>query len=95
MRWGLSHAKGWTIEQSRSASAHLVYILVEPAVMQQVQAAVDRLQVTAATWVRHAMRQVTRDDFPASWRVGDTALRSHESGYYRWKFGLRFDDATS
>jgi predicted transcriptional regulator len=95
MQWGLSHSKGWTIEQSLPGSAHLVHVLVEPAVMQQVQAAADRQQVNVATWLRHAMRQVTHEDFPASWRAGETAGRSHESGYYRRKFGLRLDDETS
>lgn len=48
-----------------------------------------------ATWVRHAMHQVTYEDFPASWRAGATAGRSHESGYYHRKFGLRLDEVTS
>jgi predicted transcriptional regulator len=95
MQWGLRHAKGWTIEPSVPASAHLVHVLVEPAVMQEVQAAADHQQVSVATWLRHAMRQVTHDDFPASWRATETAVRSHESGYYHRKFGLRLDEATS
>jgi hypothetical protein len=70
MPWGLCHATGWIIDPSIPASVHLVHILAEPAVMQQVQAAADHHQVNVATWLRHAMRQVTPDAFPARWRVG-------------------------
>jgi hypothetical protein len=38
---------------------------------------------------------VTPEDFPASWRAGETAARSHDSGYFRRKFGLRLDEVTS
>jgi hypothetical protein len=48
-----------------------------------------------AAWVRQAMRQVTPEDFPPSWRGVDSAARSHESGYFRRKFWLRLDEATS
>jgi hypothetical protein len=41
------------------------------------------------------MRQVTLEDFPAGWRAGETAPRSHESGYFRRKFRLCMDDDTS
>jgi hypothetical protein len=41
------------------------------------------------------MRQVALEDFPASWRAEETAPRSHESGYFHRKFGLRLDDKTS
>jgi hypothetical protein len=44
---------------------------------------------------RHAMRQIMRADFPPSWRAGETAARSHESGYFYRKFGLRLDEVTS
>jgi hypothetical protein len=40
------------------------------------------------------MRQVTYEDFPASWRAGDIARRSHDSGYYERRFQLRLDQAT-
>jgi hypothetical protein len=94
MQWGLSHAKGWTIEPSIPPSAHLVHMLAEPAVMQQVQAAADRQQVHVATWLRHAVRQVTPDDFPASWRAEEPAVRSHESVYDHRKFQMRLDEGT-
>jgi len=63
--------------------------------MQHVQNAAVTHRVSAAAWLRHAIRQVTQADFPASWRAGETVRRSHESGYYHRKFGLRLDEATS
>jgi hypothetical protein len=50
---------------------------------------------SVAGWLRHALRQVPIEDFPASWRTGEQAPRSHESGYYARKFGLRLDHETS
>jgi predicted HicB family RNase H-like nuclease len=72
-----------------------VHILVAPELLQQVQEAADAQGVSVAVWLRHAMRQVTPDDFPPSWRAEETAVRSHESGYFRRKFGLRLDEVTS
>jgi hypothetical protein len=63
--------------------------------MQQVQGAADRHRVTVAAWGRHAMRQVTLEDFPDSWRAGKTGGRSHESGYYHRRFMLRLDEAST
>jgi predicted transcriptional regulator len=95
LQWGISHSGGWTINQSPRASVHPVHVLVEPALMQQVQGAADRHRITVAAWVRQAMRQVTLEDFPESWRAGAPFVRSHESGYYDRKFGLRLDEGTS
>ena len=71
-----------------------VPVLLEPALLQQVQAAAA-CGVSMASWLREAVRRVTAEDFPASWREAETTGRSHESGYYHWKFGLRLDAATS
>jgi predicted transcriptional regulator len=95
MQWGLAHTQGWTIDPSIPDCHHLVHILVEPESQQQVQDAADAHGASAAAWLRHAMRQVTRADFPPSWRAGETVIRSHESGYFRRKFGLRLDEVTS
>jgi predicted HicB family RNase H-like nuclease len=73
----------------------LVHVLVEPALMEQVQEAAAGHGASVAAWVRCALRQVTLQDFPASWRTEEVAPRSHESGYYHRKFGLRLDDETS
>lgn len=95
MQWGLTHTTGWIIDRSIPASVHLVPLLVEPVVLQQVQAAAATHGADVAAWERHAMRQVTYEDFPASWRAEETASRSHESGYYGTRFMLRLDDETS
>jgi predicted HicB family RNase H-like nuclease len=62
---------------------------------KQVRDAAAAQGASGAAWVRQAIRQVTPEDFPASWHVGETAARSHESGYFHRKFGLRLDDKTS
>ena len=95
MQWGLTRTQGWTVDRIIPASVHLVPLLVEPAMLQQVQAAANAHGADVAAWERHAMRQVTPEDFPASWRPGGTTRRSHESGYYHRKLGLRLDTVTS
>jgi hypothetical protein len=95
LQWGLTHSKDWIIGQTIPASVHLVHVLVEPALMAQVQEAAARHGASVAAWVRCALRQVTLEDFPVSWRAEEPAPRSHESGYYRRKFGLRLDAVTS
>jgi predicted transcriptional regulator len=95
MQWGLGHTTGWTVDLSIPNRPHLVHRLVEPHLLQQVQAAAEAHGASVAAWLRHAMRQVTPEDFPASWRAGDIAVRSHESGHYERRFMLRLDDETS
>jgi hypothetical protein len=93
MHWGLAHTHGWTVDPSIPDRPHLVHMLVEPELLQQVQDAADAHGASVAAWERQAMRQVTLKDFPASWRTGETAVRSHESGYYHRRFQLRLDQA--
>ena len=57
--------------------------------------AADAHGIRVAVWLRQAMRQVTLEDFPASWRAGDMASRSHASGYDDRTCGLRLDEVTS
>jgi predicted transcriptional regulator len=95
MQWGLAQTKGWTIDRSIPAMVHTVAMLVEPELLQQVQEAAAVHGAPVAAWVRHALRQVTHNDFPASWRAGETLPRSHESGHYQRRFMLRVDDETS
>jgi predicted transcriptional regulator len=94
MQWGLAHTSGWTVDPSIPSRPHLVHMLVEPDLLQQVQDAADAHAVSVAAWLCQAVRQVTPEDFPASWRAGDIASRSHESGYYQHRFMLRLDDET-
>jgi predicted HicB family RNase H-like nuclease len=95
MQWGLSHSAGWTIDQSMPASPRLVPMLLEPALHQQVQGAAAAHGVSVAAWLRHAMHEVSDEDFPASWRAEETAPRSHESGHLARKFMMRLDQETS
>jgi hypothetical protein len=94
MQWGLTHTQGWTVDRSIPASVHLVPLLVEPVLLQQVQAAAAAHGVDVAVWERHAMRRVTYQDFPPSWHAGAMAPRSHDSGHYHRRFQLRLDDAS-
>jgi predicted transcriptional regulator len=94
MQWGLAHTRGWRVDPSTPERPQLVHMLVAPELYQQVQDAAAAHGVSVAAWLRHALRQKTPEDFPASWRAGDTGPRSHESGYYHSRFMLRLDDAT-
>ena len=94
MQWGLAHTHEWTIDRSILARPHLVHMLVEPDLLQQVQDAAESYGVAVAVWLRQAMRQVTREDFPESWRAGEGGSRSHESGYDDQKLPFRLDAAT-
>ena len=85
MQWGLPRAHGWVVDRSIPATAHPVTLLVDPELCQQMEAAATAHGVTTAAWLRQAMRQVTLEDFPDSWRTGEGGSRSHDSGYYDQK----------
>jgi predicted HicB family RNase H-like nuclease len=95
MQWGIPRSGDWTIDQFIPATSHIVPMLLEPTLKQQVQAAATAHGVSMALWVRHAMREVAVGDFPASWRAGGMSPRSHDSGYYSTRFLLRLDHETS
>ena len=94
MQWGLHHFEGGTIDWSPVVAVPPVPVLLEPGLLQQVQDAASAHGVSGATWLREAMRRVTLEDFPTSWRMGETAPRSHDSRYYGHRFMLRLDDTT-
>jgi predicted DNA-binding protein len=95
MQWGLRHSKAWIIDRSTVSAVPPMPVLLEPELLQQVQGAAAAHGVSMAAWLRKAMRRITADDFPASWRAAETLGRSHESGYFRRKFGMRLDAVTS
>jgi predicted transcriptional regulator len=98
MRWGLAHTEGWTVDPSIPDRPHLVHMLVEPELLQQVQEAAAAHGTSVAAWLRYALRQVTRDDFPASWQAKAAhggQPRSHDSRLYGQRFMLRLDEITS
>jgi len=51
--------------------------------------------VKAAAWLRHMIRQVTIEDFPASWQDVPPPDRSHDSRTYTARFMLRLDATSS
>jgi hypothetical protein len=81
MQWELRHSKRWTIDRSPVSAVPPVPVLLELELLQQVQDAAAAHRVSMAAWLREAMRRITADDFPAGWRTGERAGRSHESGY--------------
>jgi predicted DNA-binding protein len=95
MQWGLAYTQRWTIGPSIPDRPHLVHMLMDPELGQQVQDTAAAHGVSIAAWVRQAMRQVTPEDFPPSWHAGDSAIRAHESGYFRRKLGLWLDEETA
>jgi hypothetical protein len=48
--------------------------------------------VRLAPWLRHMVRQITIEDFPASWRQAQSEKRSHDSRTYGTRFMLRLDE---
>jgi hypothetical protein len=94
MPWGLTQTRGWTVDRAVPGTVRTVGMLLEPELLQQVQEAAATHGATIAAWLRQAMRQVTIDDFPASWRAGVIGVRSHDSQIYDQRFMLRLDETT-
>jgi hypothetical protein len=94
MDWGATHTTIWPIDPAIPDRPHLVHLLVGPERLRQVQAAAEAHGGTMAARVRQAMRQVTLDDFPPSWRAGPTARRAHDSSSYGTRVMLRLDHET-
>jgi hypothetical protein len=95
MASGLDYPDRWTPDRQHPDSTHLVHMLIDAELFQRVQDAAAAHGASVAAWLRLAMRHITLEDFPASWRVGETSPRSHESGHYQRRFMLRLDDETS
>jgi hypothetical protein len=73
-------------------------MLVEPELLQQEQDAAATHGTSVAAWVRHALRQVTLDDFPASWHAEaaqDDQQKSHDSRRYRTRFMPCLDETAT
>jgi hypothetical protein len=95
MRWGLSHSGDWPTDPSLPAAVRLVHMLVGPALVPHVQTAADQQKVRAAVYWHQALRLITPEDLPPSWRAGEITGRSHASGHDRRRVMLRLDGATS
>jgi predicted transcriptional regulator len=70
-------------------------MLLEPELLQQMQEAAAVYGASMAAWLREAVRRVTRDDLPDSWRTGVIGGRSHDSQTYGKRFRLRLDETTT
>jgi predicted transcriptional regulator len=98
MQWGLTQMYGWTADRSVPAAVYTVTMLVEPALLRRVQDAAATHGVSEAAWLRQALRQVTPEDFPASWHAEaarDDQQRSHELRRYGTRFMLRSDESAT
>jgi len=95
MPWGLTQTRGWTVDRAVPGTVRTVGMLLEPELLQQVQAAAAAHGATVAAWVCHTLQPVTIADFSERWRLGVAGVRSHESGYDQRRFMLRLDDETS
>jgi predicted transcriptional regulator len=95
MQWGIARTGGWTVDMAVSGTVRTVGMLLEPDLLQQVQEAAVAQRMTGAAWLRHAMRQIMIEDFPASWRAQKTTSRSHDSGASHRRFMLRLNEDTS
>lgn len=95
MPWGLRHSAGWTIDRSPVIAVPPVPLLLDPELLQQVQDAATAHDASVAAWLRHAVRHIRLNEFPASWRAGETGPRSHDSRFYGQRFMLRLDEITA
>jgi hypothetical protein len=85
------------INTSKSVEAirgHIISVYVASELHQQVQQAAAALGVKTGPWLRQMIRQVTPEDFSASWHEGQVEERSHDSRRYGKRFMLRLDDPT-
>jgi hypothetical protein len=95
MRWGLGRQRTGPLDRddTQGAVRHLSCV-VASELYRQVQQAAAAVGVNTAPWLRQMIRQVTPEDFPASWHEGPADERSHESRRYGKRFMLRLDEPT-
>ena len=97
MHWGLSYRRAEMRDGGASEGPvrHL-YLNVDTALHAQVEQAVTAAGMDIAPWLRTMVRQITIDDFPASWHEAtleerSQEERSHDSQIYDTRFMLRLD----
>jgi hypothetical protein len=69
MQWGLTQTWSWTINTAAPVTVHPLSLLLESDLLQQVQEAAETQGASVAAWVRYAMRQISPDNFPATWHA--------------------------
>jgi hypothetical protein len=95
MHWGLSRGQAETRDGGASEGPvrHL-YLYVDTALHAQVEKSATAVGMHIAPWLRAMVRQITIDDFPASWQEATPEERSHNSRTYDTRFMLRLDQAS-
>jgi hypothetical protein len=92
MQWGLSRGQAELLDSGGTEGPvrHL-YLCVDTVLHAQVEQAVTAAGMNNAPWLRSMVRQMTIDDFPASWQAVTSEERSHDSHTYGKRFMLRLD----
>jgi hypothetical protein len=92
MHWDLSHKQPGPLDQgdAQGPVRHL-YLYVESELYERLEKAATAAGMKIAPWLRHMVRQITIEDFPASWRQERSEKRSHDSRTYGKRFMLRLD----
>jgi hypothetical protein len=93
MYWGLSRGQAEMLDGGASEGPvrHLS-LVVDTALHARVEQAVTAAGMNIAPWLRSMVRQITIDDFPASWLEESSERRSHDSRIYGRRFMLRLDE---
>jgi hypothetical protein len=93
MQWGLSRGQTGPLNQSdaQSPMRHL-YLYVPSTLHERIEKAATAAGVNIAPWLRHMVRQIAIEDFPASWQEARLEERSHDSRTYGMRFMLCLDD---
>src|SRR4029453_6410762 len=92
----VSHKQPEPLDQGESPGPvrHLS-LYVASDLHEHVEKAAAAAGVKASPWLRHMVRQVTIEDFPASWQEATPTERSHDSPIYTERFMLRLDTTSS
>lgn len=95
MHWGLSREPPEPLDQGESQGpVHLLHLYVSADLHEHIKKAAAAAGLQIASWLRHMVRQVTIQDFPASWQEATPRERSHDSRHYGKRFMLRLDHPT-
>jgi hypothetical protein len=93
MAWGLSRAQPAHLDQGESQGPVLhLYCYVAFELHRRVEKAATAAGTKVAPWLRHMVRQIAIQDFPASWQEATPRERSHDSCTYTTRFMLRLDE---
>jgi hypothetical protein len=95
MHWGLSREQTAPLDQgdAQGPVRHL-FLYVASDLHEQVEKAATAAGLKTAPWLRHMVRQIAIEDFPASWQEATLRERSHDSRTYTKHFMLRLDEPT-